>query len=115
MNPCAYTQEYVIDSDGFFALDHQPKKVAVLGAGYIAVEIAGVFNSLGTDTSLFVRGKKPLRNFDSMISTHLDSSMRKSGIKINPNSVPQSVHKEADGTLTLKLENGEVIVVGFKV
>jgi len=40
--------------------------------GYIAVELAGVFNGLGTDTSLFVRGDKALRNFDTMLSTHLD-------------------------------------------
>ena len=41
-------------------------------SGYIAVELAGVFNGLGTDTSLFVRGDKALRNFDTMLSTQLD-------------------------------------------
>ena len=72
-------QEHVIDSDGFFRLETQPKKVAVIGAGYIAVELAGVFNSLGTDTSLFVRRHCALREFDEMISSHLDKCMRKSG------------------------------------
>ena len=70
-------EEYVIDSDGFFALEEQPKKVAIIGAGYIAVELAGVFNGLGTNTSLFVRQKTALRNFDSMIVTALDDSMKK--------------------------------------
>lgn len=45
----------MIDSDGFFDLEIQPKKVGVIGAGYIAVELAGVFNGLGSDTSMFVR------------------------------------------------------------
>ena len=76
-------EEYVIDSDGFFQLESQPKRVAVIGAGYIAVELAGVFNGLGSDTSLFVRGATALRNFDSMISGFLDSSMKKSGMQLN--------------------------------
>jgi glutathione reductase (NADPH) len=71
--------ELAITSDGFFELPNQPKKVAVIGAGYIAVELAGVFNGLGTDTSLFVRGNHALRNFDSMLSEHLDKSMKHAG------------------------------------
>ena len=51
-------EDFAIDSDGFFDLKEQPKKVAIIGAGYIAVELAGVFHELGTDTSLFVRGDK---------------------------------------------------------
>ena len=69
----------MIDSDGFFSVETQPKKVAVLGAGYIAVELAGVFNGLGTDTSLFVRKHCALRDFDEMVSSYLDTSMKKSG------------------------------------
>lgn len=71
--------DLTINSDGFFALTQQPKKVAVIGAGYIAVELAGVFNSLGTDTSLFCRGETVLRTFDPMISSHLAKSMGKHG------------------------------------
>lgn len=71
--------EHIIDSDGFFDLETQPKKVGVIGAGYIAVELAGVFHGLGTDTTLVVRGDKALRNFDATISAHLDASMKKSG------------------------------------
>jgi glutathione reductase (NADPH) len=72
-------EEFCIDSDGFFELEQQPKKVAVLGAGYIAVELAGVFHGLGTDTTLLVRGERALRTFDATISAHLDASMKKSG------------------------------------
>ena len=51
----------------------------MLGVGYIAVELAGVFNGLGTDTSLFVRKHCALRDFDEMVSSYLDTSMKKSG------------------------------------
>jgi cation diffusion facilitator CzcD-associated flavoprotein CzcO len=69
----------VIDSDGFFDLEVQPKKVGVIGAGYIAVELAGVFNGLGTDTTLFVRKECALRNFDTMLSAHLDKNLKHAG------------------------------------
>lgn len=51
----------------------------MIGAGYIGVELAGVLHGLGSETSLFVRGETPLRNFDVMIRTHLTEAMRKSG------------------------------------
>lgn len=64
----------------------QPKKVAVIGAGYIAVELAGVFQSLGTDTTLLVRGDRPLRSFDSLLVDTLVSEMGKSGLALRPHS-----------------------------
>ena len=76
---CCFPKDLCGNSDDFFLLETLPKKVAVLGAGYIAVELAGVLNGLGSETHLFVRGAKALRNFDSMLSTHLDTSMRKAG------------------------------------
>jgi Pyridine nucleotide-disulphide oxidoreductase len=72
-------EDLVIDSDGFFDLEVQPKKVGVIGAGYIAVELAGVFNGLGTDTTLFVRKECALRNFDTMLSAHLDKNLKHAG------------------------------------
>ena len=99
--------EHCIDSDGFFLVEEQPKKVAVIGAGYIAVELAGIFNALDSDTSLFVRGDKALRRFDAILADTLDSEMKKCGMKVVPQSTPKAVTKEADGTLTLELENGE--------
>ena len=49
--------EYTISSDGFFELEHQPKNVVVVGAGYIAVELSGIFNALGSKVSLLIRGE----------------------------------------------------------
>lgn len=100
-------EEYIIDSDGFFELSTQPKKVAVIGAGYIAVELAGVFNGLGTDTTLFYREGRPLRSFDIMLSQTVSDSMGKSGIKMVPHSTPKEVVKEQNGTLTIHLQNGD--------
>ncbi|WP_217529209.1 glutathione-disulfide reductase [Vibrio metschnikovii] len=99
--------EYGIDSNGFFELTEQPKRVAVVGAGYIAVEIAGVLHALGTETHLFVRKESPLRSFDPMIIDTLTEVMKTEGPTLHTHSVPKQVVKEADGSLTLHLENGQ--------
>ncbi|SHG03929.1 glutathione-disulfide reductase [Vibrio gazogenes] len=98
--------EYGIDSNGFFDLQAQPKRVAVIGAGYIAVEIAGVLNALGTETHLFCRKESPLRSFDPMVIETLMEVMAAEGPTLHTHSVPKSIIKEADGSLTLHLENG---------
>ncbi|CEM05884.1 unnamed protein product [Vitrella brassicaformis CCMP3155] len=98
--------EHAINSDGFFQLEEMPKKVAVVGAGYIAVEMAGIFNALGSDTTLFVRGETALRKFDEMLRTHLDAEMRRQGMEIVNYSSPKSISKGADGKLTLETEGG---------
>lgn len=98
--------EHGIDSNGFFDLTEQPKRVAVVGAGYIAVEIAGVLSALGTQTDLFVRKESPLRSFDPMIIETLTEVMTAEGPTLHTHSVPKEVVKEEDGSLTLHLENG---------
>ncbi|WP_428771958.1 glutathione-disulfide reductase [Vibrio sp.] len=99
--------EYGITSDGFFELTEQPKRVAVIGAGYIAVEIAGVLHALGSETHLFCRKQSPLRSFDPMIIDTLVEVMDAEGPTLHTHSVPKQVIKQADGSLTLELENGE--------
>ena len=99
--------EHGIDSNGFFELTEQPKRVAVVGAGYIAVELAGVLHGLGSETHLFVRKHSPLRNFDPMLSQALVEAMAEDGPTLHTHSIPTQVEKNADGSLTLHLENGE--------
>ncbi|QUM86837.1 glutathione-disulfide reductase [Moritella sp. 28] len=99
--------EHGIDSNGFFELTEQPKRVAVIGAGYIAVELAGVLNGLGSETHLFVRKESPLRSFDPILIDTLVDVMNTEGPKLHTNSVPKEVVKEADGSITLHLENGK--------
>ncbi|WP_315708792.1 glutathione-disulfide reductase [Brenneria uluponensis] len=98
--------EYGIDSDGFFELQALPKRVAVVGAGYIAVEIAGVLNALGAETHLFVRKHAPLRQFDPLIVDTLLEVMNTEGPTLYTESIPKAVVKNADDSLTLQLENG---------
>lgn len=104
-------QEYTISSDGFFELEELPKKVVVVGAGYIAVELAGVLNSLGSETHLVVRKHAALRNFDPDISAALDDEMTKAGITIHRNTagVASVALDAATGTKTVSLVNGEDI------
>jgi glutathione reductase (NADPH) len=101
--------EHGIDSDGFFALTEQPEKVAVVGAGYIAVELAGVLHALGSESHLLVRKEKPLRNFDDMLSDTLVEQMAKHGPTLHTLSVPTRVEKHQDGKLTIHLENGHSV------
>lgn len=98
--------EYGIDSDGVFALNELPKRVAIVGAGYIAVELAGVMNALGVDTHLFVRRHAPLRNFDPLIIDTLVEVMAQDGIQLHTQAILREVVKNSDGSLILKLEDG---------
>ena len=97
-------QEHCIDSDGFFLLEEQPKRVAVLGAGYIAVELSGVFNGLGSQVDLYVRQERALMRFDSMLSGMLDEELKKSGVNVVSHVKVRRVDKDAQGKLTLTLE-----------
>ena len=89
----------------------QPKRVAVVGAGYIAVEIAGVMQAVGSETHLVVRKHAPLRNFDPMIHETLVEIMAQEGPKLHTHAVPKAVVKNADESLTLQLEDGRHLTV----
>ena len=103
--------EYGITSDGFFELDEVPKRTAVIGAGYIAVEVGGVLNALGSDTHLFVRKDRPLRTFDKDIVDVLVDEMAKSGPTLHTHANATEVVKNADNSLTISFDNGETITV----
>uniref|UniRef100_H2YR28 Glutathione reductase, mitochondrial n=1 Tax=Ciona savignyi TaxID=51511 RepID=H2YR28_CIOSA len=72
-----------ITSDGFFELEDLPKKTVVVGAGYIAVELAGILNALGSETRLVIRRHQALRAFDSMISENVTNEIEASGITLD--------------------------------
>ncbi|CUS48156.1 MAG: glutathione reductase (NADPH) Gor [Idiomarinaceae bacterium HL-53] len=100
--------EFGIDSDGFFALTEQPKKAIVVGAGYIAVEIAQVLHALGTDTHLLVRNDRPLRSFERDIIDRLLLRMEQDGGPLlHQFSEVERVEKADDGTLKVVAQNGE--------
>ncbi len=101
--------ELGITSDGFFALEECPERVAVIGSGYIAVEIAGVLNSLGTDVCMYLRKQHLLRTFDSMLRETLLESMLDAGVDIVSRTQIAEVKKEDDGSLTLIDEKGHSV------
>lgn len=103
--------ELGIDSDGFFALDYQPKSVAVVGAGYIGVELAGVFNGLGTETHMILRGESVLTKFDSMIKEVVHTTYEKEGIKIHTKVHVAHVEKLEDGKKKVTLTDDSVLIV----
>ncbi|KAK2594570.1 Glutathione reductase [Conoideocrella luteorostrata] len=99
--------ELGINSDGFFDIDKQPKKVAIVGAGYIAVEFAGMFNALGTETHLFIRHKTFLRNFDPMIQESVTNEYERLGVHVHKESQASKIEKHANGKLTVTYKDGQ--------
>ncbi|KAI9738553.1 MAG: Glutathione reductase [Candelina submexicana] len=105
--------ELGINSDGFFELEKQPKKIALVGAGYIAVEMAGMMNALGSETHLFIRHDKFLRTFDPMIQDVSTAEYERLGVIIHKNSTQTKVEKgDKEGWLKLHYKdfNGEGVL-----
>ena len=103
--------ELGIDSDGFFALEQQPRRVAVVGGGYIAVELAGVFNALGSEVSMLVRGPHLLRPFDALLREELMAQMQEDGVRLNFATEVRSVARGTDGTLRVACSSGKALEV----
>ena len=103
--PRIHGAELGITSDGFFELPERPQRVALVGSGYVAVELGGVFSALGSDTTLLVRKDGVLRSFDSMLREELHLAMRQEGITLETAVVPHALEKTADG-LRLCAEDG---------
>jgi glutathione reductase (NADPH) len=102
--------EHTINSNDFFSLSEMPASVAVIGGGYIAVELAGILNALGCATVLLHRGDSVLRGFDDDIRQHLLSEMQKKGVQTRLNANVSRV-KHAGSIKTVVLENGQTIDV----
>src|SRR5690606_39449529 len=84
-------------SDGFFELENRPQRVAIVGSGYVSVELAGVFNALGSDTTVLVRKDSVLRSFDRMLGEELRIAMEAAGIHFKPGLGPRSREKPDPG------------------
>ena len=97
--------ELGITSDGFFELEERPQRVLIAGSGYVAVELAGVFNALGSEVRVVVRKDRVLRSFDAMLSSEQMNAMDKSGIDLETGVIPRSVNQTADG-IVLHAEDG---------
>ncbi len=93
--------EHAITSDGFFALDERPNRVAIAGSGYVAVELAGVLNALGCKVTMYLRKSHVLGNFDSMLSNNLFDQLQESGIHLKTENQILKITKLDDGSLEL--------------
>jgi glutathione reductase (NADPH) len=97
--------ELGITSDGFFELPEMPQRVAMVGSGYISVELAGVFHGLGAETTVLVRKDGILRSFDGMLKEELEAAMVAGGVTLEKGVVPAGIETTPKG-LRLLAEDG---------
>jgi len=102
--------ELGLSSDGFFELPTQPRRVAIVGSGYIACELIGIFAALGSETTLVIRTDSVLRHFDAMLGSTLLATMAGEGVRLAPHAVPTAVHRSDEpGTVQLELADGRML------
>ena len=102
-------KEHAITSNEAFFLPALPKRVLVVGGGYIAVEFASIFNGMGAQTTQLYRGPLFLRGFDGAVREHLRDELTKKGIDLRFNADVARIDKRADGVLAATLKDGSVI------
>lgn len=101
--------EHAIGSNEAFFLKELPKRVLVVGGGYIAVEFAGIFHGLGANTTLLYRGDLFLRGFDGSVRKHLQEELTKRGLDLQFNADIARIDKQGDGSLKATLKDGRVL------
>jgi glutathione reductase (NADPH) len=101
--------EHVITSEEAFHLPELPKRMVIVGGGYIAVEFAGIFHGLGVDVTLVYRGPNLLRGFDEDVRAHLADELRRQGLKVALACQHERIDKRADGVLVSHLSEGRTI------
>ncbi|MBX7273839.1 MULTISPECIES: glutathione-disulfide reductase [Stutzerimonas stutzeri subgroup] len=107
--PAIPGREHAITSNEAFYLESLPRRVLVVGGGYIAVEFASIFHGCGADTKLLYRGELFLRGFDGSLRDHLKDEMIKKGVDLQFNADIVHIDKQADGSLLATLEDGRTL------
>ena len=103
--------ELAITSNEMFQLEKLPRRICIVGGGYIAVEFAGIMQGLGVETILIYRGEQILRGFDQDLRDHLTAEMQKKGIEIRTNADISKIEKSGEG-VRITLEDGAVFGAG---
>lgn len=106
MLPAIPGMELGITSDGFFELHKRPERVAVVGSGYIAIELTGIFAALGAKATLVLRGQTALNDFDSMLGEATLKIMRDEGMEVVRNAWPLALERTVTGALDLEVRDG---------
>jgi glutathione reductase (NADPH) len=101
--------EHAITSNEAFYLERLPRRVLVVGGGYIAVEFASIFHGCGADTKLLYRGELFLRGFDGSLRDHIKDELIKKGMDLQFKSDIARIDKLADGSLLATLEDGRTL------
>lgn len=99
--------ELAMTSNEIFNLEKLPRRISIVGGGYIAVEFAGIFSSLGVETVLIYRGEQILRGFDDDVRNHLAAEMKKKGVEIRTRADVTMIERSGDG-VRVTLEDGSV-------
>ncbi|WP_207883198.1 glutathione-disulfide reductase [Pseudomonas sp. 30_B] len=102
-------KEHAITSNEAFFLEQLPRRVLVVGGGYISVEFASIFHGLGAQTTLLYRRDLFLRGFDRSVREHLRDELTKKGLNLQFNADIARIDKQADGTLLATLKDGRVL------
>ena len=108
VRPAIPGAEFGIVSDDAFYLPHLPKRVTIIGGGYIAVEFAGIFRGLGAEVDLVTRPPLPLRGFDHDLRTGLAEALTAQGIRLHPQTIPTAIESFGD-VRRVTLDQGETI------
>ncbi|MEH6352910.1 glutathione-disulfide reductase [Pseudomonas sp. 3JA] len=103
-------REHAISSNEAFFLKDLPKRVIVVGGGYIAVEFAGIFHGMGAQTSLLYRGELFLRGFDGAVRKHLAEELTRRGLDLQFDADIKCIEKLDDGSLRVELKNGQTLL-----
>jgi glutathione reductase (NADPH) len=95
-----------ITSDEAFQLPDLPRRVLIVGGGYIAVEFAGIFNGLGAEVTIAYRGEQILRGFDDDVRHHLHDELARKGLDVRLHCDLRSIERRADGSLAATIVTG---------
>ncbi|WP_225743396.1 glutathione-disulfide reductase [Marinilactibacillus sp. Marseille-P9653] len=98
--------EFGIISDDVFDLTELPERVAVVGGGYIGVEMSGIFHGFKADTHLFIRKPMPLHGFDSIITEGFIELAETEGKNVHTNKTVKEVKENEDGSYIMYFEDG---------
>jgi glutathione reductase (NADPH) len=96
-----------ITSDGFFALERRPQRVAIIGSGYVACELAGAFHELGSQVELFIRKDHVLTHFDAMLGKSLMREMRAEGMTVHEQVIPAAIHEQSSAKTLVTADGRE--------
>lgn len=102
-------REHAITSNEAFYLEALPRRVLVVGGGYIAVEFASIFHGCGAQTSLLYRGELFLRGFDGSLRDHLKDELIKKGVDLQFNAEIARIDRQTDGSLLATLKDGRTL------